>query len=91
MNATISNNLIVGDYVDIDLDQVNANGEQYPGMVVLMNKAIIENGSVATLVTDRLGTGGGANYYGGIVYGENSTFQYCRKAAAFMPYRYAQL
>ena len=72
-------NLTVADYENLNLD---ANG---PGVVILKNDAIIENGGSA-ITTKKRASGGDSNYYGGIVYAENSTFANNRRAVEFMRY-----
>jgi hypothetical protein len=74
-----ANNLSVAAYENLVL------AGNSPGMVILKNDALVENGNINTLVTDRL-DGYFPTYYGGIVYAENSTFSNCRKAVAFMKY-----
>ena len=73
--------LTVDDYENLVLDTED------PGMVILKNNALIENGNINTIITNR-SDGYFPTYYGGIVYAQNSTFSNCRKAVAFMKYNH---
>ncbi|MBK9461823.1 MAG: hypothetical protein IPN94_20940 [Sphingobacteriales bacterium] len=81
MFETDPDDLTVDDYENLVL------ADNAPGMVVLKNNALIENGNINTIITNR-SDGYFPTYYGGIVYAQNSTFSNCRKAVAFMKYNH---